>query len=155
VGSVPQVLPIARPFPIQILSFLFLFIPLNPLSDPRSSSGPQRSASVCSDPVSAPQCVASPVWLERLIRKVALPRPVRPHEPQQHQSRSLTRIAGTWRIILVANVGRSEIYSISWSLFVLAHFAQCAHLPQSHIKFKIFSIGQPRNSQRHKTGHIA
>jgi hypothetical protein len=28
-----------------------------------------------------PQCVASPVWLERLIWKVALPRPVRPHEP--------------------------------------------------------------------------
>ena len=58
---------------------------------------------------------------------------------QQHQSRSLTRIAGTWRIILVANVGRSEIYSISWSLFVSARFAQCAHLPQSQFKFKILT----------------
>ena len=51
-----------------------------------------------SDLVSISQCVASPVWLECLIWKVALPRPVRPHKPQQHQSRSLTRIAGTWRI---------------------------------------------------------
>jgi hypothetical protein len=51
-----------------------------------------------SDPVSIPQCVASPVWLERPVLEGRSPMASPTSRTQQHQSRSLTRIAGTWRI---------------------------------------------------------
>ena len=56
---------------------------------------------------------------------------------------------------LVANVGRSEyIVFPGLSSFQLV-LRKRAHLPQSQFKFKIFSVGQPRNSQSHKSGHKA
>jgi hypothetical protein len=65
--------------------FLFNSFSYTFLSVPSPILGPQvdlRGALACAlTQFLLPQCVASPVWLERLIWKVALPRPVHPHEP--------------------------------------------------------------------------
>jgi hypothetical protein len=57
-GCVPHILTLSHSFPTQFLSFLFLSLPLHPLSSPRSYSRPQRSSSVSSDPL-FPCCQSS------------------------------------------------------------------------------------------------
>ena len=57
-GCVPRILTLSHSFPTRFLSFLFLSLPLHPLSSPRLYSRPQRSSSVSSDPL-FPCCQSS------------------------------------------------------------------------------------------------